>query len=136
MKTEEQSNENNLTELNSILFNTLRGVRNKTVKNKEAHTIAKISSTIINNAKTQLHAYKLTGGRTELASITKSNSDLKELTSVVQKANSINLPTNTYDRQMQYALELGYRTPGAAILDIGKNDFLSGLNAWEKKHQK
>lgn len=136
MKTEEQSNENNLTELNSILFNTLRGVQNKTVKHEDADTIAKLGSTIINNAKTQLNAYKLTGGRTELASITRAIPEPKKISSQVKKEKTVTLPGNTYDRQMQYALELGYRTPGAAILDIGKNDFLSGLNAWEKKHQK
>ena len=56
------NNQNDLLELNTILFDTLRGVKDGTIKNKKAETITRVDSAIISTNKVQLQAYKLTKG--------------------------------------------------------------------------
>lgn len=120
---------NNLSELNNILFTTLRGVEQGTVDEKKAQTIANLGNTIISNAKTQLQGYKLTGGRT---SITALPSNTEEPGKEVKK---IELPKHTYDRQMMYVEEIGYKSPADAISKLGKHEFLKQFHAWEKEYE-
>lgn len=131
---------NNLSELNNILFNTLRGVEQGTVDEKKAQTIANLGNTIINNAKTQLQGYKLTGGRTSITALPQKDekTPLKTALGAVEAgrvgfgSEKIKLPKNTYDRQMMFAETLGYKSPADAIGEMGKKDFLDKFYVWER----
>lgn len=122
---------NNLSELNNILFNTLRGVEQGTVDEKKAQTIANLGNTIINNAKTQLQGYKLTGGRTSITALPEGDGK-RSLGGV--EGQKIKLPKNTYDRQMMFAETMGHKTPADAIGEMGKNNFLEKFHVWEKNN--
>jgi|GEM_PF-2456274 len=52
------SKNNNLNELNSILFETLRGVQDGTIDAQRANAVQSLGNTIINGAKTLLQAHK------------------------------------------------------------------------------
>ena len=52
---------NDLNELNSILFQTLRGVSSGEVDTKKANSVIGLSNALVNNAKLQIQAMKLSG---------------------------------------------------------------------------
>jgi len=127
--------QNNLSELNEILFNTLRKLENKEIDLDQARAVSNMGNTIINNAKVQLDAYKLTGGKTGTHLFGPNDNHGHQAIAEQNegpKTKKIRLPHNTYDRQELYAVSLGYKSPGAAIAELGKDDFILGFGAWVK----
>jgi hypothetical protein len=75
----------------------------------------------------QLDAYKLTGGQTATTLFQEQVGNDK---TALPHAKKKKLPTNTYDRQMLYANEKGFKTPADAISKMGKNVFLEDFEVW------
>ncbi len=112
---------NDLNELNSVLFDTLRGVKDGSVDDAKATSIAKISNSIISNAKTQLAAVKMVKGtvfKTEVFG------------EVASKA--IGPGEDVFEMKLTYAKYLGYQNVAEAISKEGKIDFNNGFNDWVK----
>lgn len=135
METTKQENqsENNLTSLNDIMFNTLRGVVDGTVDEKKAVTIANLSNTIINNAKTQLIGYKLTGGSTQIAALPQQPLKLRTPPKKIA-GDGLFLPQDDA-LQLQYALELGFKNTAEAIVTMPKGKFLDDFKLWRTTNQ-
>lgn len=53
---------NNITELRNILFDTIRGLKNKTIDTEQAKAINDTAQTIINSAKVEVDHARITGG--------------------------------------------------------------------------
>lgn len=58
------SNQNNITELRAILFDTVRGLKDGTVKREDAKAIQEVAQVIINSAKVEVDHQRHTGLRT------------------------------------------------------------------------
>jgi poly-gamma-glutamate capsule biosynthesis protein CapA/YwtB (metallophosphatase superfamily) len=106
--------ENNLTELNDILFSTIRDLKEGKIDEKKAQSITNVGNTIINNAKTQLQAYKLTKGKAYRDSF----GTLTEAT-----GGSVDQP-NKHTQMLEFALQSGYNSVADAFSKIGKADFM------------
>lgn len=114
------SNEiNNLTELNNILFDTLRGVKEGTVDDKKAQTVTNVANSIINNTKMQLTAYKLTKGMAFRDEFGKAPKELKA-------------GGDAYDQKHEFAIFKGYNNIAEAIGKMGKADFENKFKQWIK----
>lgn len=124
-------NENNLVELNTILFSTLRKLEAQQIELDHAKGVANLGNTIINNAKAQLEAYKVTGGRTSMQLLPEEQ--IQGTAQLAQK--KVKIPSNAYDRQMLYAKQIGYKTPADAIGALGKNKFLEEVELWVASNQ-
>lgn len=112
---------NNLNELNTILFDTLRSVNSNEMDHKKATVISSLGSTIINNAKVQLQASKLLkGGELETEFFGVLTSPKKAI------GDKIKLHMNNeslYDKKLEYALSLGYKSLADAMTNVGKREF-------------
>lgn len=114
------SNENNnLTELNNILFETLKGVKDGSIEDKKATSLTNIANSIINNTKTQLQAYKLTKGMAFREEFGKAPKTLKA-------------SGDTYDQKHEFAIFKGYENVTEAIGKMGKSDFENEFKEWIK----
>jgi hypothetical protein len=114
---------NNLTELNNVLFETLRGVQSGDVDSKQAQTVTNISNSIINNVKTQLLAFKATQGKAYRGAF-----GLQETNGLVPA-----LGQGKYELMSEYALSKGYKSVTDAMEKIGKSEFVSQFNNWAKQ---
>lgn len=97
---------NNLTQLNNVLFETLRGVKDGTIDDKKAQTVTNIANSIISNTKTQLQAYKLTKGiafRDEFGKPSKS----------------LQMSDDVYEQKSEFAIFKGYKNVSQAIAEMG-----------------
>ena len=108
---------NNLNELNEILFDTLRGVRDGKIDEKKATAVTNVANSIINNCKTQLVAYKLSEG-------------------MAYRENFGGLPGapkngSTYELKNDFALKLGYKNISEAMGKMGKNEFEKQFSEWK-----
>lgn len=106
---------NNLNELNDVLFETLRGLKDGTVKEKEATAVTNVANSIINNCKTQLMAYKLSKGRAY------SNNF---------EAIEIKKPESEYRQKLEFSLSRGFNNVAEAISEIGKAEFDRKFKVW------
>lgn len=106
---------NNLNELNTVLFDTLRGVKDGTIDDKKAKSITGVSNAIINNAKLQLNAAKfIKGGSINTAYF-------GEISAKNQLKSS---PENDlYSDKLEFAISMGYKNLADAISQVGKNTF-------------
>lgn len=104
--------ENNLTELNNALFETLNQLQNKSIKPSEAKAIVDVGNAIINNAKTQLSVIKMVSGSVMLPEVL----GFKGAHLKIQNSNK-------YDDLQDFAISLGYKNVTEAINDLGKNKF-------------
>lgn len=111
--------QNDLKELNDILFDTLRGVKNGSVDNKRAKSITEVSNSIINNTKTQINAFKLTGGQAYSESLGKPREALKS--------------GDLYQQKSEFAIFKGYENVSAAISGMGKAKFENEFKTWINK---
>ena len=107
---------NNLNELNTILFDTLRGVKSGDVDTKKAQTITSVSNAIINNAKTQLNAAKL------MKSGAVVKTDFFETLQLEQTNEAIE-DKSLYDRKLRFSKKLGYSNLAEAISALGSREF-------------
>lgn len=119
-------NSNNLNELNEVLFNTLRGVVSGEIEEKKAQTIANIGSTIINNAKTQLHGYKLTGGKTGVNALPPVSVERLAEGSVAPSGT----PKSKYDQQQDYVKHMKYKSIAEGMAQEGKEVFLKNVDTY------
>ncbi|MDO6808102.1 hypothetical protein Q4603_05765 [Zobellia galactanivorans] len=117
-KTEQS---NNLNELNSILFETLRGVVKKEIDPKEAQTVVNVASAITNNAKVQLSAFKMTGGAAPVEAIGYDDGQ-------VEKYKKIRMSRS--DAALAYAKEHGYKNVASAIGAMGSTEFNRGVDRY------
>ena len=108
---------NNLNELNEILFDTLRGVRDGKIDEKKATAVTNVANSIINNCKTQLSAYKLSNGKA-----------YKENFGALPEAQK---EGNTYELKNDFALQLGYKNVSQAMEKLGKNEFEKQFSEWK-----
>ena len=112
---------NDLNELNSILFDTLRGVESGKKDVKQANAVIGISNALINNAKVQLQAIKLSGrkGSPDFFSLPEPSSEEKG-----SRAN------DKHDLMMQYAVEIGCDSVAHAFGKVGKDQFIKDFESW------
>tara|TARA_B100000949_G_scaffold222871_1_gene224819 strand:+ start:148 stop:489 length:342 start_codon:yes stop_codon:yes gene_type:complete len=101
---------NNLSELNNILFDTLRDVQEDKIDSKKATNITNLSNTIINSAKTQLAAYKATKGQAygKTFGLLSDPADTKK---------------NKHELMYHHAQELGYKSVADAIKELNPEGF-------------
>jgi len=114
---------NDLSELNKVLFETLRGVKDGTVKTKDAQTIVNVGNTIVNNAKVQLSAFKLTKGKTDVSSLGTNQDSLLQ---IGQDSDGI----DRYDMAQKYADAKAYKNVPEAIADMGKYEFNKAVDKY------
>lgn len=110
---------NNLTELNNILFETLRGVKDGSIDAKKATTVSNIANSIISNTKTQLSAYKMTSGR--------AFGDVFGQPSTPALASG-----DTYKLKSEFSIMKGYDSVSDAIGGMGKAKFEAEFTQWIK----
>ncbi len=116
----QNSQNNNLNELNNILFDSIRAVKNKEMDPKEAQTIVNIATAITNNAKTQMEAFKMTGGTAPIPSLGPVLNSPKTPTPELSRA----------DAGLAYAKSLGYESMGAATKVLGAEAFSDGVTKY------
>lgn len=114
---------NNLSELNDILFDTLRGVKNDNVDAEKARSIVSVSNSIVNNAKAQLEAFKMTGGRIEAPKI--FGARIESHLAIEQG--------NTYSLMENFAINEGYKSVADAISKMGKSGFKVAFETFKEK---
>lgn len=133
---------NDLSTLNKILFETLKGVQDDTIDGKKAQTIVNIGNSIVNNAKIQLQAFKATGGRTKIGLLGASEEDEEsvdpkpsrmvipmELSEPTKKKILTNKKGQSrLDLALEFAKEEGYKNVAEAIAAMGKVPFNKGLD--------
>jgi hypothetical protein len=112
--------ENNLTELNKILFETLRGVEKGSISNEKSQAITNVSNSIINNAKTQLNAFKLTKG-------VAFKDTFGGIPKITLKSGDI------YEQKSEFALSRSFKNVSEAITEMGKSNFENQFKSWVKK---
>ena len=136
---------NNLDELNKVLFETLRGVKDGAVEVKKAETIVGLGNSIINNAKVQLSAYKLSGGTTGLGALSADNGapveqggengfqpkplELGFKTGPQPNGKELDVSGNQRTKKAyELAIELGFDHVAGAIAQIGGPEFNRALD--------
>lgn len=105
----------NLNDLNDILFDTLEAVKSGTMSEKQAQTVVNVSNSIINNAKIQLQAYKMTKGKTAMTLLSPNNDPKMQMPESNMNERSV--------AALEYAREKGYKNIAEAIAVMGKEDF-------------
>lgn len=108
--------QNDLNELNKILFDTLRGLKDGSINEKKATAITNVSNSLINSAKTQLSAFKLTKGQAYSETFGNPREALKS--------------GDLYQQKSEYAIFKGYDNVTKAIESMGKADFENGFKKW------
>lgn len=115
---------NNLNELNSILFDTLRDLRSHKIDDGEASAVSKLGSTIVSNAKVQLQAVKMMNGqalKTEMFGEIKSKPE--------------KLTGDTFDLKLKFATTLGFKNISEAISKHGNIGFTKLFDEWLKENK-
>ncbi len=105
----------NLNDLNDILFETLEGVKSGNMSEKQAQTVVNVGNAIINNAKIQLQAFKLTKGKTGVSLL--SPNDNPKM-SIPEKG-----VNNRSEMALDFARENGFKNVAEAITVMGKSEF-------------
>lgn len=108
---------NDLNGLNDILFDTLRDLKDGGIDEKRATAVTNVANSIINNAKTQLTAYKLSKGK-------------------AYRENFGTLPEakkgDTYELKNDFALHMGYKNVTEAMDKMGRGEFEEQFKQWSK----
>ena len=107
---------NDLNELNSILFDTLRGVKDGTIETMKANVVVGISNALVNNAKVQIQAIKLTGS--------------KKPTRFLGVQAGPEITEDRHQNMTIYAKKMGYDSVTEAINNEGKDDFVNSFEQW------
>jgi len=115
---------NNLNELNNVLFDTLRSVKDGKMDDAKAKTITVVSNSIINNAKLQLNAARY------LKSSTITTNFFGELKA---KENiKLSESNDLYNKKLEYSLSMGYSNLSEALNNEGKAVFEKGFKEFLK----
>lgn len=115
--------ENNLNELNATLFDTLNKVKNGEIKKEEAKVINEIASTIINNAKVQLDAYKVTRGVGNQA----------KMFGVEHAGNKTLLSEDVYAQKVEFSVYKGFTNVGDCMASLGNIKFNQEFKKWTEE---
>jgi hypothetical protein len=107
---------NDLNELNTILFETLRGIKDGNIDTKQANSVIGISNALVNNAKVQIQAMKLTGGKKAPEFVSLPETPVKY--------------KSKHEAMTVYAKEIGQKSVADAIADSSKEDFNKGFMQW------
>lgn len=111
-----------LNDLNDILFETLEGLKSGNTNEKQAQIVVNVGNAIINNAKIQLQAFKLTGGITGISLLeTDPNATFAP---IPEKLNGRSAAV------LRYAKEKGYKNVAEAIAVMGKQKFDQGVTEY------
>lgn len=110
---------NDLNRLNDVLFDTLDGVKAGSIDPKKAQTIVNIGNSIVNNAKIQLSAFKLTGGKTGMSLMAPNDNPGLRFSESERE-------TKAYD----FAKQQGFKNVAAAIGAMGKHEFNKELDKY------
>ena len=105
---------NDLNELNTILFDTLRGVKDAVIG---------LSNSIVNNAKVQIQAMKFTGR--------KANTNFLSLEEPVSK-----ITGDRHTDMTTFAHERGFHSVAEAIVEEGKQEFMLMFEEWLSSFKK
>ena len=109
---------NDLPELNSILFDTLRGLKSGAIEEGQAKAVVKVTDGIAKVAKLQLEAFKMTGGASPVPAVLGNGIKIHpEIGS-----------SDKHSRMTQFALKLGYKNITKAMDDLGKENFKKKFN--------
>ena len=130
--------ENNLNEVNNVLFETLRGLKDGKVDPKTAHAMVSVSNSIQGNIKTQLAAVKMLGNTLMPESL-----GLERTQNAVSQPKQIKSAEAVNQKQIEavkpevnennYALHLGYLSQFDAISHLGEIKFTKMYEAWLEK---
>lgn len=104
---------NDLNELNTALFDTLRGVIDKKIDGKTAQTVVNISKAIVDNAKVQVEA----------ATLFKNSVVHSEFLGILQAPKLPNKSGDLFDQKLDFAKSLGYKNISEAIGKMGQKGF-------------
>ena len=115
--------DNNLSELNDILFDTLRGIKDGKIPAEQAHAIIGVSNNIINNAKTQLQAYKLTNGKV----------GVQTFIGLPGPSEAILQSKDRFLQMNEFALLKGHHSITDAMSKMGKAKFEQEFSNWIKR---
>jgi len=116
------TDKNNLNELNQILFDTLKGVKDGSVKKEEAKVIKELSDSIINNAKVQLDGFKFTKGiGTNVSFLGIEGKGIK-----AEKSK------DPYTNKLEFALYKGFNNLAECVEKMGKIEFEKEFKEWTK----
>jgi len=116
-------NNNNLSELNDLLFDTLRGINDDKVSAEKVKSIVHVSHSIVSNAKAQLEAFKMTGGRVEAPKIFGARIESQM---VIEQG-------NTYNLMEDFAIKEGYKNVSEAISKMGKSGFNAAFKIYKEE---
>ena len=117
-----ETRSNTLSTLNDALFDTLSKLQSDKIDIKKANAITAVSSQIINSAKVQLAAFKLTKGATLIPTLTDNKCSVTK-SKITQGDN--------YDKRRTYAIEvLKYKSLAEAISDLGAFEFKKQFNQY------
>lgn len=117
---------NNLQTLNHTLFETLEKLQKKEITKEEAKVINEIAGTIINNAKVQLDAVKITKGMG-------SNAELFGV-KTLGPTPDLN-DDDLYNLKMEFSIFKGHSNVSNAIGALGKFNFEKEFNIWLEKNK-
>lgn len=104
--------ENNIEELNSLLFKTLEGLNSGDIEISKAKAIVDVSTAITKNASLQLQAFKISKGKVAPPTLL-GNQKLRATLSSGDK----------HQQMTEFAISLGYDNVTDAIGDLGKFEF-------------
>ena len=107
---------NDLNKLNDALFDTLEKVRKGEMRIEKAQTVVNLGTTIINTAKVQVAAFKLSKGQTSIALLGRNNDEPIAIGNVRDLENTI--------VAQELAKEKGYINVAEAMIAYGKERFL------------
>lgn len=122
--TNEQTNK--VDQLGDILFSNLQKLDAGEIDEKRATAIVNIANSIIGVAKTQLAAYKLTGGLTGIGTMSNSADKFPELPP--SKTAGDVKKISGYELRLQAARHLGFDSVAPAISKMGKTEFLKKVD--------
>ncbi|HET8886809.1 MAG TPA: hypothetical protein VFM70_10710 [Salinimicrobium sp.] len=114
--------QNNLQELNDVLFDTLRKVKDGKMDPKQVNAVVAVSNSIISNTKTVMQACKM--AKTEIPSgffgVEKSPMQITEGPAGQSKY-----------QELDFALAIGYDNVAKAVGDLGNKVFRKRFETWK-----
>lgn len=108
--------ENNLTELNAMLFETFRDLKEDKIEPKKATGLTNVANTIINNTKLQLAVYKLTSGNAYQDIFVRPTKTL--------------MSTDVYEQKSEFSIFKGFKSVAAAMGKMGNANFENEFKTW------
>jgi len=111
---------NDLVELNTILFDTLRGIKTGEVTTEQATSVIGVSNAVVNNAKVQLAAMKMCGNKVPVSLLGLSANNGNKIPPKIE---------DRYDAGMAVATSNGCTNIAAAMVKLGKSEYNMQVDA-------